>query len=99
MDEIGIPDLTSDEERFLQRFGERIMSQATGPHPPWTLARSLGLWQRLVLDVEHGYGMVGGVDDYCYELTCRDEIQRLLDEASTDLRHKIATLVDPLDDR
>jgi hypothetical protein len=99
MDGNGIPDLTSDEEQFLQRFGERVMSRARGPHPVWTLARAVGRWQRLVQDVEHGYGAVGGVDDYCYDLTGRDEIQQLLDAVPADLRLKIATVVDPLDER
>src|SRR5262249_27412528 len=99
MDRGGIPDLTSDEERFLQRFGERAMGRARGPDPAWTLPRALGRWRRLIQDVEHGYGAVGGVDDYCYDLTGRDEIQQLLDAAPADLRHKIATVVDPIDER
>lgn len=64
---------------------------------PITVDYLVGRWEEHIRDIEAGYE--GGVDDYTYELSHRDDLERLLQEVPLELRMKLDRIVAPLDER
>lgn len=80
-----------------ESLGPTLKRMSLIAHRPFTIDGLLNAWQAFVSEVEIGYQY--SVDEYTNDLSTRNLIQRLIDEAPSSARDKIMAAVETVDHR